>query len=114
MHDQAETKVTLALGNVEQEFHLLAERGISFRALADHVLETQRVRCAVYRRFCDSLDAPSGVYPYLPIEAFKLAELVTFDVATAEEVFESSGTSGQQRSRHYVAKRAIYEQSIAA
>ncbi|MBK8348240.1 MAG: acyl transferase [Saprospiraceae bacterium] len=39
--------------------------------------------------------------PYLPISAFKTREIKTGDI-TAQEIFKSSGTSGQIRSNHFI------------
>ena len=69
----------------------------------------------IYSRFCSAL----GVHqvskveeiPLLPIEAFKNVNVVSSDTLP-DLYFESSGTSGMQRSRHYVVDPEIYQQSI--
>lgn len=61
----------------------------------------------VYQTFCGLIGrSPENVrriedIPFLPIEAFK-KHVVTTGKWTAENVFESSGTTGQEPSRHHV------------
>ncbi|MDE2995561.1 MAG: acyl transferase [Bacteroidota bacterium] len=73
---------------------------------ADRIEAFQRAHSHVYARYPD--------YRYLPIEAFKLAAVTSFPSEEAERVFRSSGTSGQQRSTHYVRDLALYERSLLA
>lgn len=56
----------------------------------------------------DSLSA----IPFLPVSLFRDRKIITggHDV---EKVFVSSGTSGMQRSRHYVADLSVYERSLS-
>ena len=76
-------------------------------ARIERVLESyQREYCDVYRRFG---------YKYLPVSAFKYAEVVTFPAGEAECVFLSSATGGSGlRSRHLVRQIAVYETSVSA
>lgn len=70
------------------------------------VEQHQRLECAVYARYPD--------YRYLPIQAFKLADVTTFPVEEAEAVFVSSGTGNMTRSRHHVRNMKVYERSVLA
>ncbi|NVN94371.1 MAG: acyl transferase [Bacteroidetes bacterium] len=49
--------------------------------------------------------------PFLPIEFFKSHNVVCGEIIPTD-FFESSGTSGMQRSRHYFRSLAIYEESF--
>jgi hypothetical protein len=48
----------------------------------------------------------------VPISAFKSVELATFPVGQAAAVFESSGTTREVRSRHYLKTLSYYEASL--
>lgn len=64
----------------------------------------QRSHCDVYARF-----AP---FRFLPVDAFKLADVTSFPTDEAERIFVSSGTGDQRRSRHFVRDLAMYERSV--
>ena len=72
---------------------------------------------AVYRSYCDLINInPSDVkeikdIPFLPIQFFK-SHTVCSSPITPTNYFESSGTSGQIRSKHYVVDYSIYHQSF--
>jgi len=76
----------------------------TFDRYAEIVLSYQKAHNPVYSR----LDG----FTYLPVQAFKLAPVATFDHGLAEKVFLSSGTRGQIRSRHYIKDISIYERSV--
>ncbi len=71
----------------------------------------------VYRKFVDYLNInPSTIkqaseIPFLPIEMFK-NHLVLDKNSQAENYFQSSGTTQMNRSKHYIADFALYEESI--
>ncbi len=58
--------------------------------------------------------APSGLPVFLPVAAFKQAQAAAFPPGEAEKIFESSGTGGGARSRHYVRDVSLYERALAA
>ena len=72
---------------------------------------------AVYRSYCDLINInPSDVkeindIPFLPIQFFK-SHTVCSSPNTPTNYFESSGTSGQIRSKHYVVDYSIYHKSF--
>ena len=72
---------------------------------------------AVYRSYCDLINInPSDVkeikdIPFLPIQFFK-SHTVCSSPITPTNYFESSGTSGQIRSKHYVVDYSIYHKSF--
>ena len=88
-----------------------------FADQAVNVFRHQAVHVPVYRRFLDLLGVnPSTVtawedIPYLPIAQFKTQDVIVEDMV-ADLVFRSSGTTGQERSRHLVADKMLYEQSF--
>ena len=71
----------------------------------------------VYRKFVDYLNInPDEIndvekIPFLPIEMFK-NHLILDENSTAENYFQSSGTTQMTRSKHYIADFGLYEQSI--
>ncbi len=71
----------------------------------------------IYKRFVDALGVSDGkVYhpeqiPFLPVSFFKTNKIVTGDFAE-EMVFESSGTTGKDTSKHYVADEDLYQESF--
>ncbi len=76
----------------------------TFDRFAQAVVSYQRERNEVYRRY--------DGFTYLPVQAFKLADVATFAPSEAERVFVSSGTAGQDRSRHYVRDLRLYNRSL--
>ena len=87
-----------------------------FTHVAMQVFKHQFENNKVYRSFCDLLFIhPSGVstieeIPFLPIQFFKSHE-VTSSNKGIEEVFTSSGTTGQKTSKHLVADISVYQKS---
>lgn len=72
----------------------------------------------IYRSFADLLGRNpaniSGVaeFPFLPVQFFKSYEITCFDPGLAAKVYTSSGTTGQQPSRHFVKQYEDYETSF--
>lgn len=93
----------------------------TFEEKAIQVFEYQRENNLVYQKFCKALgiqDVQSvDEIPLLPIQAFKDAEIITdqsdlkFKIQNLK-YFESSGTSGMQRSRHYLLDPNLYKESL--
>jgi len=65
----------------------------------------QRAHCEVYSRYGRK---------YLPIAAFKHADVTTFPISEAEDIFMSSSTGGNERSRHFIRKMSIYQDAVCA
>ncbi|MFD2517082.1 LuxE/PaaK family acyltransferase [Salinimicrobium flavum] len=88
-----------------------------FNALALKIFHFQYSENEVYRRFCDLLQTDTQKVdsikkiPFLPIEFFK-SEKVISSSEEAEIVFTSSGTTGQQKSKHFVTDLEIYVESF--
>jgi phenylacetate-coenzyme A ligase PaaK-like adenylate-forming protein len=89
----------------------------TFRAAALKVFHFQATHCPVYRDYLAALKVdPSKIIepekiPFLPIEFFK-SHTVLADGKKAELVFESSGTTGSEPSRHHVADAGLYRESF--
>lgn len=88
-----------------------------FGPLALEVFRFQYRENATYRSFCTHLGVvPEKIssieeIPFLPIQFFK-SHRVCSGTFTPELVFSSSGTTGQVPSRHFVAKKEVYEASF--
>jgi Acyl-protein synthetase, LuxE. len=88
-----------------------------FDLIALKVFEFQFYNNNVYNQYCKLLnktpDLVSSVkhIPFLPISFFKSHKIVT-TVFNPELIFESSGTTGFNASRHYIKKASLYEASF--
>ena len=87
---------------------------VDFYQLVDELYLFQFENNPVYKGFCEAISPQRGIlsgYPFLPISFFKTHKIVSglFDPVI---VFESSGTSGQQQSRHFVKSMDLYERSF--
>jgi len=91
---------------------------IEFNEIAHSLFRYQYKNNAVYRSFVDALGvSESKVYhpeqiPFLPVSFFKTHRIITGDFAE-ELVFESSGTTGMETSKHYVVDAYLYEKSFS-
>jgi hypothetical protein len=89
-----------------------------FEQAAAAVFRFQYQNIAVYRAYCDALqvrtDRISHIHqiPFLPISFFKTHNVSYGGNSINALVFESSGTTGMQPSRHLVLNKAFYEQSF--
>lgn len=88
-----------------------------FEDLALQIFKFQFENNRVYRSFCDLLHKhPSEVktikdIPFLPIQFFKTREILSSKDAI-KTTFTSSGTSGNETSKHHVTDLNIYQQSF--
>ncbi len=88
-----------------------------FNALALDVFYYQYEANILYKRFVDLLGLkPSTIrsvdqIPFLPIEFFKRAEVLSAE-APPQAVFLSSGTTGSNTSKHLVTDLKLYENSF--
>lgn len=104
----------LAIKNKEEIF-TRAEN--DFEALALDIFRYQAAQCAPYKRFLSLLDKnPESIsslqeIPFLPIEFFK-SKLIIASGLNEEMIFTSSGTSGMQTSKHFVADLSLYQESF--
>lgn len=104
---------------MEFEPYQIFDESVSFEEKALNVFKYQSENNPVYGRFCKALGITGSVniaeIPLLPIQAFKEKEIVTSNKnlsADSYQLFQSSGTSGMQRSKHIVVDPDLYKQSI--
>ena len=96
-------------------FNITTEK--EFESLALSVFNFQFKNNPVYRSFCDLLyKHPSEVkqvkdIPFLPIQFFKTHSVLSSTEAI-QQTFTSSGTTGQNTSKHHVASLTLYETSF--
>ncbi len=71
----------------------------------------------IYKEFCDllnistsTIDHPTKI-PFIPIDFFKTHKIIS-GLGNVETIFDSSGTSGNNISRHFVTDIRLYEQSF--
>ncbi len=89
----------------------------SFNKIALEHFNFQYHNNYVYRQFTDSIGIkPLNVgsipdIPFLPIQFFKTKKVVTTEFEP-EIIFESSGTSGAQNSKHFVKSIDLYKKSF--
>jgi phenylacetate-coenzyme A ligase PaaK-like adenylate-forming protein len=89
-----------------------------FERVALDVFQYQAAQNPVYRRYLELLGTPAAEVktlaqiPFLPISFFKTHDLQT-GVWSPEQVFSSSGTSGQTTSRHTLRDEAFYRENAA-
>jgi hypothetical protein len=90
-----------------------------FESYALALFRYQREQCVIYREFTAAIgrqpDAVTTIrdIPFLPISFFK-THTVTAGSFSPELIFESSGTTAAQNSRHLVRDAALYRQSFLA
>lgn len=88
-----------------------------FNSLALEIFEYQYNNTVVYKEFCDYLGvsvrnvSKLKDIPFLPIELFKHREIKAEHI-TPEFCFKSSGTTGVNVSKHYVADLKLYKTSF--
>jgi phenylacetate-coenzyme A ligase PaaK-like adenylate-forming protein len=89
-----------------------------FNEIAVSLFRYQYRNNKIYSSFVDALGITEGqVYhpeqiPFLPVSFFKTHKIVTGEYPE-ELVFESSGTTGMETSKHYVIDAALYEESFS-
>jgi len=87
-----------------------------FERTALDVFSYQYDRISIYREFSDYLGKSKEKVnslteiPFLPIEFFR--SNIIRDKAEFDKVFLSSGTTGQERSKHYISDLKLYEKSF--
>lgn len=88
-----------------------------FEKLSLLIFQKQYLQIPVYRSFVDALNInPQEVLkiediPFMPIEFFKDYRVLA-ENEDAELIFKSSGTTGMQRSQHFVKSAKVYEESF--
>lgn len=89
----------------------------TFSQKALEVFHYQSTHCVVYKNFLQALDIhPHSVkemhhIPFLPVELFKTQKILTGTEVT-DFYFESSGTTDEMKSKHFVPDLSFYDMSI--
>lgn len=99
--------------------HISADR---FEETALQLFRYQYGHNSLYRQYCDALHIDVKAVkqltqiPFLPVSFFKTHRIITIAddsiLPYPQLVFESSGTTGESTSRHYVTDAKIYERSL--
>jgi phenylacetate-coenzyme A ligase PaaK-like adenylate-forming protein len=90
-----------------------------FEATAMRVFAYQYDNNPVYRAYCQCINIQKedvktlADIPFLPISFFKTHDVKTGDFVS-ELTFQSSGTTGMERSRHLIRDVALYRESLLA
>lgn len=90
---------------------------LEFNAIAVEIFHFQYRNNEIYRQFVDGLTTDIALtktieqVPFLPVTFFKTHKILCGN-PEPEAVFESSGTTGMDTSRHYVADFSLYEESF--
>lgn len=88
-----------------------------FEKLSLQIFQKQYAEISVYRSFVDALNISAQDVnklediPFMPIEFFKDYKLLAENEKT-ELLFKSSGTTGMQRSQHFIKSAKVYEESF--
>ena len=88
----------------------------NFEQYALALFRWQAVHNAIYRQYLDCLNINVQSVrclddiPYLPIDFFKRHRVLSVDAKQIAAIFESSGTTQQYRSKHYIASTVFYHQ----
>lgn len=101
--------------SIERIFSITNE--LQFNQLAIEIFHFQYSHNKVYRQFCDlvHIDPIAITYydqiPFLPVEFFK-THIITTGEKPSAIVFSSSGTTGDQTSRHHIVDLRLYNESF--
>ena len=87
-----------------QIFHYQYTHNPVYHQFVNHLFEQRRIHLSSIQHYTQ--------IPFLPIEFFKTHTVSCFPVHTNTLFFESSGTTHQRLSRHYIYDESIYQQSI--
>ena len=105
----------IASGFSQHIFNITTEG--EFNDLSLGIFNYQAEYNPVYKDFIDKLGVrPSAIrsvrdIPFLPVEFFRNHRIITGDHEPVT-IFESSGTTGSDASRHYILDPALYEESF--
>lgn len=91
----------------------------SFDEVCLEIFHFQAIYCELYKTYLQHLNINHQLIkhiseiPFLPIEFFKTHKIISKD-KSAQKIFESSGTTGKNTSKHYVADIQLYRESFLA
>ena len=107
------------MGQIETDRIFGISSDEQFRELALEVFRFQATENPVYKAYLDHLGILPGSVkildeiPFLPVEFFKKHRVVTGG-KDHELIFESSGTTGDSTSKHYVCDLELYRRSFTS
>lgn len=107
------------MGGIETDRIFSIRNDEQFQELALEIFQFQAAENPVYKAYLDHLGiSPASIetldkIPFLPVEFFKKHRVVTGD-RDHEVIFESSGTTGESVSKHYVCDPELYRQSFTS
>ncbi len=84
---------------------------ITEHKVMDEVYQFQYQNNEVYRKWCDNFQNRQNSISFLPISFFKTQQIKS-TLFEAEKIFESSGTTQTNTSKHFIKKINIYEKSF--
>ncbi|MBT8317146.1 MAG: acyl transferase [Lutibacter sp.] len=93
------------------------DKSIDFSKRALEIFHFQAKNCTVYKEFLNLLNINTvevktiSQIPFLPIQFFKSHKILSSNKAV-EQIFLSSGTTGNQQSKHFVTDISVYEESF--
>lgn len=96
---------------------IFLSENIDIENTALELFQYQYKHNSIYKQFTDylkiNIKKVNSIHkiPFLPIDFFKTHHIISNNVKTAK-MFESSGTTGQITSKHFVADLSLYEQSF--
>lgn len=96
---------------------IFSKDNFNFDEVALELFEFQYTHNLIYKQFVDYLKVNVATIqtvqqiPFLPIEFFKTHAII-LNNAAPQKIFESSGTTGQITSKHFVADLKLYEESF--
>ncbi|MEO8085730.1 MAG: acyl transferase [Bacteroidota bacterium] len=102
----------------EKIFSITSE--IQFELLALEIFRFQAEHTAIYRKYLELLKCNPGritstsQIPFLPVEFYKSHEISSENQESRSKMktFSSSGTTGQEVSKHFVSDISVYEKSF--
>jgi len=109
--------VTYNIELINAEFLSSVNAG-NFEETALAVFRYQYENNPLYHQFVDALKTDvnritrTESIPFLPVSFFKTHTVISGKNGTPELIFESSGTTGETPSRHYVSDAGIYEYAL--
>ena len=101
----------------ERIFSMNEHNDVLFEQIALELFRLHAAKNETYRDFIGHLNidpnkiSKLGDIPFLPISMFKRHQVGIFN-APPEAIFLSSGTTGMERSHHFVANLDVYDQSL--
>ncbi len=104
---------------MELEKRIFAASPENFNELALDLFRYQHQNNTLYRQYCDALKVEANKIrlvekiPFLPISFFKSHAVKTTEFET-DTIFESSGTTSNVSSKHYIKDISLYRESFMA